>query len=153
LLWSFARIRNVYPIATWNVMMAAGDPQRGRTYFVLRGETLSGGTIDIRAMGLTNALFSRTWGMVTATAGNESFKLASPHPLNVSLMASVGGIENLPQGARLPDLLQAWGRLYNNQQPPSSPLRLKAIRLNMYSWDSGRYADYDRFLYSWRKEL
>ena len=134
-------------------MMSAGDLQRGRTYYVLRGETLSGETIDIRAMGLTNALYSRTWGMVAATAGNESFKLSSLHPSNAELLASVGGIQNLPPGTRLPDLLQAWGQLYNNQQSASSPRRLKAIRLDMYSWDSGRYADYDRFLYSWRKEL
>ncbi len=153
LFWAFARVRNVYPIATWNVMMAGGDPERGRIYYVLRGETLSGETVDIRPMGLTNALYSRTWGMVAATASNESFKLQSLHPSNAALLASVGGIENLPPGARLPDLLQAWGQLYNSQQSASSPRRLKAIRLDMYSWDSGRYSDYDRFLYSWRKEL
>jgi hypothetical protein len=84
---------------------------------------------------------------------NRSFKLASIHPENEELIRRFGGVENLPPGVRLPDLLQAWGDLYNKQQPESSPQRLKAIRLDMYRWESGRYADYDKFIESWRKEL
>jgi hypothetical protein len=91
--------------------------------------------------------------MVNATVDNRSFKLASIHPKNEELIRRFGGVENLPPGARLPDLLQAWGDLYNKQQPESSPQRLKAIRLDMYRWESGRYADYDKFIESWRKEL
>ena len=64
-----------------------------------------------------------------------------------------GSVENLPPGARIPDLLQAWGEIYNKREPESSPKRLKAIRLDMYRWESGRYADYDKFVESWRKEL
>lgn len=153
LLGAFVLLRNVYPVAAWTVMMAGGSLQRGRAYYVLRGETISGETIDIQAIALTNAMYSRTWTMVDATVGNESFKLRSLHPSNAAMLASVGGVENLPAGARLPELLEAWGQLYNNQQPASSPRRLKAIRIDMYRWEGGRYGDYDKFIESWRKDL
>src|SRR5829696_382426 len=48
LIWSFLFVRNLYPIAAWNVMMAGGDLERGRSYCILRGETVSGETVDIR---------------------------------------------------------------------------------------------------------
>ena len=153
LTWTFLRVRNLYPFASWNVMMAGGDLERGRSYCMLRGETVSGETIDIPAINLTNALYSRTWTMVNATIDNQSFKLTSLEPQNEELLHRLGGVENLPPGARLPDLLQAWGNLYNQRLPASSALRLKAIRLDMYRWESGRYADYDKFIESWRKEL
>ena len=153
LFWSFVAVRNLYPIAAWNVMMAGGDLQRGRTYCILRGETVAGDVVEIRPITLTNALYSRTWTMVNATVDNQAFKLANIHPANAELLREAGGVENLPTGARLPDLLNAWGNLYNNRQPRSSPQRLKAIRLDMYRWEGGRYADYDQFIESWRKEL
>lgn len=134
-------------------MMAGGDLERGRTYCILRGETVSGETIEIRPIKLTNALYSRTWTMVSATIANQSFKLSSIHPENEELLRRFGGVENLPPGVRVPDLLQAWGDLYNKQFPASSPQRLKAIRLDMYRWESGSYSDYDKFIESWRKEL
>src|SRR5215207_2830405 len=120
LVWSFLFVRNLYPFTAWNVMMAGGDLERGRSYCILRGETVSGETIDIRPMNLTNALYSRTWTMVNATVDNRSFKLGSNHPDNEELVRRYGGVENLPPGVRLPDLLQAWGDLYNKQQPGSS---------------------------------
>src|SRR5690349_23694889 len=101
-------------------MMAGGDPERGRSYCILRGETVSGQTIDIRSIKLTNALYSRTWTMVNATIDNQAFKLKSIHPQNEALMRRFGGIENLPPGVLVPDLLAAWGELYNKQLPPSS---------------------------------
>ena len=153
LLWAFLFIRNLYPIAAWNVMMAGGDLERGRSYCMLRGETVSGETIDIPAIELTGALYSRNWTMVNATIANQSFKLDSLHPENEDLLRSFGGLDKLPPGARLPDLLKAWGDLYNKKLPDSSPQRLKVIRLDMYRWESGRYADYDKFIESWRKEL
>ena len=153
LIWAFVYVRNLYPVAAWNVMMTGGSLERGRTYCILRGETLSGETIEIRPIKLTNALYSRTWTMVNATIANESFRLSSLHPDNEELVRRYGGVENLPPGVRVPDLLQAWGDLYNQQQPPSSPLRLKAIRLDMYRWEGGRYSDYDKFVQSWRKEF
>lgn len=153
LFWSFLFVRNVYPITAWNVMMAGGDLERGRSYCILRGETVSGETVDIPPIKLTNALYSRTWTMVNATIANQSFKLTSMHPENAELLRHFGGVENLPPGARLPDLLEAWGRLYNDRLPESSPQRLKAIRLDMYRWEGGSYSNYDNFVESWRKQL
>jgi hypothetical protein len=153
LLWSFLYIRNLYPFTVWNVMMAGANLQTGRNYFVLRGETVSGQTVDVKPIKLTNALYSRTWTMVSATVFNQNFRLTSPHPDNARLIEQFGSVEKLPLGARMPELLETWGNLYNEQFPSSSPARLKAIRLDMYRWSSGRYADYDTFVESWRKEL
>jgi hypothetical protein len=153
LLWAFVRVRNIYPVATWNVMMAGGLLERGRSYWILRGETVSGETVDVRPINLTNALYARTWTMVNATVDNQSFKLTNLHPANEEMLREAGGIEHLPPGARLPELLRAWGDLYNERLTASSTQRLKAIRLDMYRWEGGRYADYDKFVQSWRQEL
>jgi hypothetical protein len=153
LIWSFASVRNLYPFTAWNVMMAGGDLERGRSYCILRGETVSGQTVEVRPIKLTNALFSRTWTMVNATIANQSFKIVPVHPANRELLERVGGIEKLPPGARMPDLLETWGRLYNDRLPLSSPARLKSIRLDMYRWEGGTYSNYDNFIESWRKDL
>ena len=153
LLWAFVEIRNLYPVAAWNVMMSGGNLERGRSYWILRGETVSGETIDVRPMSLTNALYARTWTMVNATVDNQSFKLPSPYPANAELIRQAGGIEHLPPGARVPDLLRMWGNLYNERLPASSPQRLKAIRLDMYRWEGGEFANYDKFIESWRLGL
>jgi hypothetical protein len=153
LFWAFVYVRNVYPIATWNVMLGGALLERGRSYWILRGETVTGETVDIRAIELTNALYSRNWTMVNATVGNQSFRLTNVHPANAEILSQVGGVENLPPGARVPDLLRAWGTIYNERLPGSSPQRLKAIRLDMYRWESGSYSNYDKFIESWRKEL
>ena len=134
-------------------MMVGGELETTRSYCLLRGETISGETIDIRPIELTNAMYGRTWSMVNATVFNQSFKLTSIHPDNELLLNQSGGLANIQAGARLPDLLTAWGNIYNNQQPVDSPHRLKAIRIDMYRWASGRYADYETFVLSWRKEL
>ncbi|HEU4710595.1 MAG TPA: hypothetical protein VFS76_03480 [Pyrinomonadaceae bacterium] len=153
LVWAFLSVRNVYPIPSWNLMMAGGDLERGHTYCILRGETVSGETINIPPIGLTNAMYSRTWSMVNATINNQSFKLASIHPANAELIQHAGGVEKLPAGARIPDLLETWGRLYNERLPGSSPQRLKSIRLDRYRWEGGSYSNYQNFIESWRKEL
>jgi hypothetical protein len=153
LIWAFVEIRNLYPVAAWNVMMAGGLLERGRSYWILRGETVSGETIDIRPMSLTNALYARTWTMVNATVDNQSFKLANPYPANLQLMREAGGPEHLPPGARVPDLLRTWGDLYNERLPASSPQRLKGIRLDMYRWEGGSFANYDKFIETWRQDL
>lgn len=153
LVWAFLSVRNLYPIASWNVMMAGGDPERGHTYCILRGETVSGETIDIPPIGLTNAMYSRTWTMVNATINNQSFKLPSLHPRNAELIQNVGGVDKLPAAARIRDLLETWGRLYNERLPDSSPQRLKAIRLDRYRWEGGNYSNYENFIESWRKDL
>jgi len=153
LLWAFVYVRNAYPVAAWNVMMAPGLLERGRTYWVLRGETVAGETIDIPPITLTNALYARTWTMVNATVDNQAFKIRNLHPANDMLLRESGGLEHLPPGARVPDLLRAWGNLYNERLDSSSPQRLKAIRLDMYRWEGGSYANYDNFIQTWRQEL
>jgi hypothetical protein len=153
LFWAFRYIRNLYPISAWNVMMAGGDLQRGRSYYMLRGETLNGETVDIRPIQLTDGLSGRTWTMVSATVDNQAFKLPSLHPVNAAELSRLGGIEHLPPGYRMPDLLAAWGRLYNERLPPNSVARLKAIRIDMYRWESGSYSDFDKFIETWRKDL
>ncbi|HEV7701079.1 MAG TPA: hypothetical protein VGO43_12680 [Pyrinomonadaceae bacterium] len=127
--------------------------QHGRTYFMLRGETISGETLDIPATSLTDAMAPRAWSMVTATEQNASFFLDSPHPDNMRLLATAGSPEGLPRGARVPDLLRAWGQIYNARLPDTSPQRLHAIRLDTYQWEGGSYANYDRFLETCRVEL
>lgn len=134
-------------------MMAGGDLETTRTYCVLSGETISGQTVDLRPVELTNAMYGRTWSMVNATVYNQSFKLTSVHPANAYLLQEVGGVERLPAGARMPELLSAWGNLYNNKLPASSTDRLKAIRIDMYRWAGGDYSNYKDFVQTWRKEL
>jgi hypothetical protein len=134
-------------------MMAGGDLERGRSFCILRGETVSGETVDIAPSSLTDALYSRTWTMVNATIDNQSFKLKSIHPANEEMLRRYGGLKNLPPGVRVPDLLKVWGDLYNMRHPESSPNRLKVIRLDMYRWESGRYSDYDKFITSWHQPL
>ena len=153
LLWAFTAIRNLYPLAAWTVMMAGGDLSRGRTYYVLRGETLAGETIEIPAIELTDALSGRLWGLFGATVGNGSLMIRSPHPSNAVMSAEAGGADRLPRGARLPELLRAYGGIYNSRLPAGSTSRLKAVRLDAYRWDGGRYADFNTFVESWRQEL
>jgi uncharacterized membrane protein len=153
LLIAFVFVRNLYPFAASTMMMAGGDLQAGRTYYVMRGERATGETISLPPVELTNALSGRTWGLVAATAENKSFSIRSPHPANIALLETSGGIENLPPAARLPELLQAWGAIYNARLPPSSPQRLKAVTLEAYRWEPGSYSNYERFIQSWRIEL
>jgi hypothetical protein len=153
LLLAFFFSRNVYPVASWTVMMSGGSLQRPWTYYVVRGETIRGEIVDIHPPHLTNALYGRNWSLVRATIDNESFKLRSPHPQNAALLRSYESLDKLPQGVRVPELLQAWGQLYNRRLPHSSPSRLKAVRIDVYRWDSGGFQNYDRFIETWRQEL
>lgn len=153
LVWAFVYVRNVYPLTAWTVMMGGGNLQRDHRYFLLRGETVAGEVVDIPAIKLTDALSGRSWGLVTATVNNRIFHLRSLHPDNAALLASVGDNASLPRTARLPELLRAWGEIYNSRLPPSSPQRLKAIRLDAFHWIGQRYSDYDSFIESWRQEL
>jgi hypothetical protein len=152
-LWAFAAMRNLYPVAAWTQMMAGGDLDAGRDYLVLRGETVAGETVDIPAAQLTDALSKNSGGLAEGTLRNGGFRLRRPHPENAAMLAAAGGLDKLPRGARLPELLRAWGAIYNGRLPTTSPLRLRALRLDSYRWDGRRYADYDRFIESWRVEL
>ena len=153
LIWAFVKIRNVYPVAAWTVMMGSGHFQRSHEYFMLRGETVTGEVVDIPAIELTDALSGRNWGLVSATVANAPFQLRSPHPANAALLLLNGNTENLQKGTRLPELLRAWGSIYNSRWPASSPHRLKAIRLDAYRWMGQSYSNYADFVESWRQEL
>jgi hypothetical protein len=153
LIWAFAGMRNVYPLTAWTVMMSGGNLQRGHRYFLLRGETVAGASVDIPSIELTDALSGRNWGLVVATVDNRAFQIRSLHPENAALLATAGELGNLPRAARIPELLRAWAEIYNSRFPASSPQRLKAIRLDAYRWIGQQYSDYDSFIESWRQEL
>ena len=153
LLLAFMSIRDLYPFAASRMMIWNGDVQGGRNYYVLRGETASGETIDLPPIKLTNALTGRSWSLVRAAVENQSFKIRSPHPANIRLAAAYGGMDNLPRAARLEELLRAWGEIYNSRLSASSNQRLKSIRLDAYRWEGGLNGDYDRFVESWRAVL
>ena len=153
LLISFALVRNLYPFAASTMMMAGGRLEEGTDYYILRGETVAGETISLPPVELTNALAGRAWGLVSATVENKSFSIRYPHPANLELLSTAGGTANLPPAARLPDLLRSWGSIYNARLPETSSRRIKAVRLDAYRWDGGVYANFDRFVKSWRVEL
>jgi len=153
LLYSFLAVRNVYPFAASTMMMAGGDLGRGALYYRLRGETANGETIDLPPAELTDALSWRHWSLVGETVKNKQFTIYKPHPSNVALAASAGGVEQLPPAARLDELLRAWGEIYNSRLHVDSPRRLRAVRLDAYRWEGGTYGDYERHVESWRAEL
>ena len=47
LLLTFISIRDLYPFAASRMMIWNGDRQGGRSYYMLRGETVNGETIDL----------------------------------------------------------------------------------------------------------
>jgi hypothetical protein len=153
LLLAFASVRNLYPFAASTMMLGLKDMQSGRDYYVLRGETASGETIDLPPIKLTNALTGRNWSLVSAAVENKSFNIRSPHPENIRLAAAYGGIDKLPRAARLEELLRTWGAIYNSQLPGSSNQRLRSVRLDAYRWEGGINGEYDRFVESWRAVL
>jgi hypothetical protein len=153
LFLAFVSIRNLYPFAASTMMLGLRDTQSGRNYYVLRGETVSGETIDLPPIKLTNALTGRSWSLVSAAVENKSFKIRWPHPANLGLAANYDGLDKLPRAARLEELLRAWGEIYNSRLSGSSNQRLKSIRLDAYRWEGGLNGDYDRFVESWQALL
>ncbi|MEP6636744.1 MAG: hypothetical protein ABJB97_08450 [Acidobacteriota bacterium] len=153
LLLAFISIRDLYPFAASTMMVGIRDQRSGRDYYLLRGETVSGETIDLPAIKLTNALTGRSWSLVSAAVENKSFKIRSPHPENIRLASAYGGMDKLPEAARLDDLLRTWGAIYNSRLPGSSNQRLRSIRLDAYRWEGGINGEYDRFVQSWKAEL
>ena len=153
LLIAFGAIRDVYPFAASRMMLGIRDTPGGRNYYILRGETIDGETIDLPPIKLTNALTGRNWSLVSAAVENTSFRIRFPHPANTSLAATYGGVDNLPRAARLDDLLHTWGAIYNSRLPLSSNQRLKSVRLDAYRWEGGINGEYYRFVESWRAVL
>lgn len=153
LLWAFLAVRNLYPFAASTMMMEGWGLNRPRIYYVLRGETVRGETVDLPPARLTDALSGRHWSLVAAAVDNKSFAVRRPHPSNLSLLEEAGGLERLPEAARLPELLRAWGGMHNGRLPADSPRRLRAVRLDAYRWEGRRYGDYDTHVRTWRQEL
>lgn len=153
LILAFAAIRNLYPFAASTMMLGTRDTQSGRDYYVLRGETVSGETIDLPPIKLTNALTGRSWSLVSAAVENKSFNIRWPHPENIRLVTVFGSRDKLPPAVRLEDLLRAWGTIYNSRLPESSNQKLKSVRLDAYRWEGGINGEYDRFVESWRASL
>jgi hypothetical protein len=151
-LWAFAAMRDLYPVAAWR-MMSGGDVRAGYPYYVVRGESVSGETVDIRPAKLTDALYARTWGLVEATVRNGSFRLRRLHPANAAALRDAGGFDKLPRGARVPELLRAWGEIYNESLPADSPRRLRVVRLDAYRWAGVRDTSRDELTESWSVEL
>lgn len=150
-LWAFVFVRDLYPLTAWQMM--AGGVQRGRDYYMLRGETISGETIDLPPLTLTPALRGRAWGLVEATVNNGSFRLRWNYPANDAVLKQAGGFAQLPRGARVPDLLRAWGAIYNERLAPDSLRRLRAMRLDAYRWNGGYSPADQTYVTSWRAEL
>lgn len=150
LVWSFVEVRSVYPVSAWTVMISGGSLQQPWTYYLVRGETVTGELIDLRPAEITDALYGRTWSLVRAAVNNDAFNIQSPHPRNLELLNSDS--ELLP-GAQVPELLTIWARLYNANLPSHSPFRLRAVRLDVYRWESGRFQDYGKFVATWRADL
>lgn len=153
LVLAFAFVRNLYPFAASTMMTVGGDLQAGWTYYIVRGETLTGEIIDLPPVKLTDGLSNVAWTLVPAVVENRSFTISSPHPANIALIAEAGAAEKLPPARRMDDLLRAWGSVYNSRLPANSPQRLRAVRLEEYRWPGGAYGDYDKFMRSWRAEL
>jgi hypothetical protein len=152
LLWAFVRVRNLYPIASWNVMVRSSPVPPPYTYYILRGETDAGDLIDVQATSWSDPMRSRLWGLVAATANNQSLTLPSPHPRNAELLSRLP-IDQLPEGVLMNDLLHVWGQTYNATHPAGSPNHLKVMRLDAYRWNGASYSDYGQFVRSWRAEL
>ncbi len=151
LLLAFGFIRNLYPFSASTMMLR--DRDSGRAYYILRGETLTGETIDLPPITLTNALTGRHWSLVAAAVENKSFKISSLHPDNARLSATYPHINDLPRAARLDDLLRTWGRIYNSRLPATSPVRLRSVRLDAYRWDGEITGNPGYFIESWRTTL
>ena len=153
LLISFAFARNLYPFAASTMMKGGGDLHVGWTYYIMRGETLTGEIIDLPPVELTNGLSNMAWILVPVVVENKSFTISSPHPANLALIAEAGGAEKLPEARRVDDLLKGWGAVYNSRLPANSPRRLRAVILEEYRWAAGNYNNYDKFMRSWRAQL
>jgi hypothetical protein len=151
LLLAFASLRNLYPFAASTMMLRDRDP--GSNYFILRGETVGGETIDVPPINLTDALSGRHWGLVSAAVENKSFKISAPHPENVRFAAPYANVADLPRAARLESLLRTWGLIYNSRLPPSSRQRLRAVKLDAYRWEGDIAGDSGEFVESWKAVL
>ncbi len=155
LMWAFFNQAYWYPVHSFQMFYGASALGRGegRVYYIFRGETASGASIDIPPITTMNALDDRIWTMVDAVVANDSLQLRSPHPENVRLIQSAGGIQNGPRAARLSNVLRVFGERYNASLSRDSPRRLVRVRLDAYRWPEQEFGNYAEYLESWRVEL
>jgi len=155
LVGAFATSTEWYPVPHYKMFYGASGLNTGHeyNYFVFRGETAAGETVDIPPITIMNGLEDRTALMVQATITNESLQLRWPHPENARLIAAAGSVDNLPPAALLPDLLRTWGHRYNARLAGDSPNRLVRVRLDEYKWPKKEYGNYFEFIKSWHVDL
>lgn len=153
LLTAFIKITNYYPVPVWSLFSDRRDLSAGHTHYVLLGRTADGSWREVSPVRITGGLYGRHFMFASYTAANHSFGVDSPHPDNVRLAERAGGVNRLPRGARMPDLLRAWGTVYNRDLSATSPKRLTAIRIEMRRWPGGRFGDYDVLEHVWEIEL
>jgi hypothetical protein len=88
--------------------------------------------------------------LVINTIDDAPFAVRSLHPANAALLAVSGRAGSPPVGARIPDLLRAWGAIYNRHHP-HHPLR--EVRLRELRWAGRRYDDYAEPVRQWRQAV
>lgn len=155
LMWAFITGNRWYPVHSFQMFYGASALGRGdgRIYYVFRGETAAGEIIDIPPITILNALDDRIWSMVDAVVANESLQVRSPHPENVRVIQSAGGIENVPRAAHLSNVLRTIGERYNAGLSKDSARHLVNVRLDAYRWAEQEYGNYAEYLETWRVEL
>jgi hypothetical protein len=129
LVVAFVSVTNFYPVPVWNLFSEARDPAEPRPHYTFSGLTAAGEWRDLPPVRVTTGLYGRVHMLIAYTDRNHAFRIESPHPENVRHADRAGGADRLPRGARMPDLIRAWGRLYNRRLPPDSPERLVRVRL------------------------
>lgn len=155
LVWAFITKTSRYPIHYYSMFYGASalGKDNGHVYYIFRGETASGETIDIPPVTIFNALDGMISYVVDAAVTNDSLQLRYAHPNNERLIQSAGSIENVPRAALLPSVLRVFGERYNAKLPLDSPRRLVKVRLEAYRWPQKEYGNYAEYLESWNLEL
>jgi hypothetical protein len=144
------KVVNFYPVPVWNLFVEAAEPANGRVFYVVSGCSPDGLWREVPPFGITGALHNRLHMFASYTDGNLPFKIASPHAENVLMLAGLG---RLPEGARMPQLLRAWGEIHNGRLPMGSPNRLTAIRMEARRWPGGDYHAKAKTARVWEVEL
>jgi len=153
LLAAFVKVTNFYPVPVWSLFSERRELAAGHTYFVLLGKTADGSWREIPPVRIMGGLYGRHFMVASYTATNQPFRIDSPHPDNVRLAERAGGTDRLPAGARMPELLRAWGAVYNQRLASDSPERLTSLRMEMRRWPGGHYGDYETLDQTWEVEL
>lgn len=155
LMWAFITQNVWYPVHHYRMFYGTSTLGQGnsRVYYIFRGETASGDTIDIPPAPIFNALDGMIFHMVNAVVANDSLQIRYPHPDNARLIQSVGNIESVPPAALLPDVLRSFGERYNARFSEDSPRRLVKVRMDAYRWPKDEYGNYAEYIKSWSVEL